>query len=155
MRITLRRVTSVSSQTLESLEELMAEGYLKSITIYGVDSKNLCRAQLQLKFDWDEYQLQVEAGKATVAIDEKWKDDTAIEVDEAILLFNRFVKSQSLTTECQWYYTSSANRNELNRKYGFTTASPLKWAGKSQGIEYQIEELPELRVGCYLLEDDE
>ena len=122
------------------------------------DSYNLCRAELIFEIDWDEYKFQMSRGKTIVNIDQRWIDDTAIEVDEVILLFNDFVQTYSLRTKWQlrhpsWIYENQAKFDEVKRTLGLIDAKPIKWAGPKQGTSHQIPELREARVGCYLAED--
>lgn len=159
LRAALRRTTNISEERLTSLMKGVSKKMIRNFSIYGFDSTGLCRAELILDIDWGEHDLQVTVGKATVAIDEdKWRDGTAIEVDEAVAAFQDFVEEQNLRTE--WRSRMSREISKDEQKYqaalselGLTTAEPVKWAGKKQGVQMTIDELPELHVGLYLSED--
>lgn len=158
-RTLLRRATSISLETLEKLEKGLDDPWIAEVSVYGLDKQKLCRAQLILKIDWNEYKLQIDAGRATVAVDEKkWVDETAIEVDECIRLFNDFVEEKSLITEWVVVFAASVRADdtklkEVRNTLGLQPREPFKWAKKGQGWLDKISELPELRVGCYLVDD--
>lgn len=148
VRIALRRTTDVSSEALKRIYDKGIDNrWIKKITVYGMDSKKYCRAQLTLEIDWEEHNLQLARGKATIAIDGRWQNDTAIELDEVISLFNEYVSEYSLTTQIQFNYVDGLDRDAANQNLGCVSAEPIKW---ERGWSSAIPELPELRVGCYL-----
>jgi hypothetical protein len=150
VRIALRRTTNISIETLQNtFDRGLDNRWIAKIIICGVDSKNYCRAQLILEIDWDKYDLQLARGKATIAIDGRWKDDSAIELDEIVALFNKCVSEYSLTTKLQTRHPKGLS-DEVYRKLGLVDAEPITW---QRGWSSQIPELPELRVGCYIAED--
>jgi hypothetical protein len=158
VRIMLRRTTNISPEWLRKFEIGIDNHWISTFLVYAFDNRNLCRAELVFEIDWDEYKLQISRGKTTVNIDQRWVDDTAIEVDEVILLFNDFVHTYSLKTEWMvrypsWIYGDQKKLSEVRRALGLTDAEPIKWAGPKQGTSHQIPELREARVGCYLADD--
>lgn len=151
VRIALRRTTNISPEILKNtFDKGVDNHWINKITIYGVDQENCCRAQLILEIDWDEYNLQLAHGKATVAIDERWNDDFAIELDEVIALFNRYVSEYSLTTKWQTSHPDGLMLDEVLQQLGLVAAEPIEW---EHGWSTVIPEIPELRIGCYLAED--
>ena len=107
IRIALRRTTDISPSTLEQIELGVKKQWIQMVNLYRFDNKNLCRAEVILEIDWDEHKLQLSKGKATVLRDvDKWTGDTAIELDEAIMLFNQFVADESLRTKWTVTYTN-------------------------------------------------
>src|SRR5438876_643879 len=102
----LRRTTNISQETLQTLIIGVDRRWIASFLVYGFDHSNLCRAELTFEIDWDEYQLHMSRGKTTVTIDQRWENDTAIEVDEVIRLFNEFVETCRLRTEWMVRYPS-------------------------------------------------
>jgi hypothetical protein len=154
VRKALRRTTNISLAALsKTVEAGIDNHWLYKFTIYGLDSRKLCRAQLILEIDWDEYDFQLSRGRAVVVIDERWEDNTSIEVDEAILLFNKFVNSYSLTTKWRVTHTPGLNTNEIFRNLGLGRVKPLNW-GNSNPTEWRqtIPEIPDLCVGLYLID---
>jgi hypothetical protein len=55
---------------------------------------------------------QIYVGKATVSIDEKWKDDVLIEVDEAVRAFKEVVSDFKLTPTYRVGLTSEVWSNK-------------------------------------------
>jgi len=149
VRIALLRTTDISASALSGVEKAIDNKWINKITTYVVDSQGYCHAQLLLEIDWDEHNLQLSKGRAIVSIDEKWIDNTAIEVDEAIQIFNRFVSAKGLTTKHQ-YSITSAGKGKTHKELGRTDADPIKSKEKPQGLWYSIPELSELRIGFYL-----
>jgi len=155
VRTILRRTTQISQETLHRLMIGVDNHWIANFLVYGFDQKNLCRAELVFEIDWDEFQLQISHGRTTVTIDQRWENDTAIEVDEVIRLFNEFSQECNLRTEWMvryrsWVYSDSNKLQEVQRVLGLTTAPKIRWAGMRQGTSHQIPELPEARVGCYI-----
>ena len=154
IRISLRRTTDISDIYLELMKKGIKNKWLKQFHIYGLDNTNLCQAQLILETDWDEHNYQLSLTRNTVSIDtKKWQNNTAIEVDEAINLFNEFVKDAELTTEWRVFYSDEVEkdpvkRKEVQRELRLVDVPPINWAGETEsGDISKITELPELRIG--------
>lgn len=151
VRIALRRSANADQKGLDAVDKGLDKKWIKRVTVYGFDSQKLCRAQLDLEIDWNEHTVQLSRGKAQVTIDGRWPDNTAIEIYEAINVFNWCVETNKLHTEWVISYAPHLNRDEINRILGFKPAPPVRWAGKATGTEMDIPELPEVRVGLYAL----
>ncbi|OCQ95647.1 hypothetical protein BCD67_10540 [Oscillatoriales cyanobacterium USR001] len=157
VNIALRHTTEISLQLIqESILKRIENKWISKIHVYALDSENLCRAQLSIEIDWDEYNLQISNGKTTVVITEDgrtWIDNTAIELDEAILLFNDYVRDHSLKTKCYTPYAPGVNREEVNRILGMVNGEPIRWKDKAnQVFQFKIPEIKELRVGFYCVD---
>ncbi|MFB2892242.1 hypothetical protein ACE1CI_04775 [Aerosakkonemataceae cyanobacterium BLCC-F50] len=151
-RYLLRKTTDISLETLERLEKGLENAWIKKVNIYGFDVQKLCRAQITLQVDWDEYKYQLSCERATVAIDNKWIDDTAMEVYEPIIIFNDFVNEKLLTKEWGVIYTRSvyadeAKLKEVRSALGLAPRGSIKWA-EEPTVQWseKIQELPELDV---------
>lgn len=153
VEIALCRTTDLSMETImNSILAGIEKHWISQVNVYGLDSENLCRAQLIMNIDWDEYNLQVSNGNATVVLAENnrtWRDNTAIELNKAISLFNDYVREKSLKTKCYTFYAPGVNREEANRILNMVTTTPIQWKGKADGFEFEIPEIKELRVGFY------
>jgi hypothetical protein len=149
--IALRRSANADQKGLDAVNKGLDKKWIKRVTVYGFDSQKLCRAQLDLEIDWNEHTIQLSRGKAHVTIDGRWEDSTAIEVDQAVQLFNKWVETNMLRTEWVISYAPHLNRDEINRALGFKPADPVRWAGEGVGVDLDIPELPELRVGLRAL----
>ena len=158
IRIALRRTAGVSDDTLRRLELGIENHWIRRILVYGIGNEGLCRAELVLEIDWHEHEAQLSVGRATVTIDQRWTNDTAIEVEEVITFFNAFVGSHSLATHTRiqypdWVYKDEAMHRHVQTTLGFVKAEPVKWAGQGEGGVYQVPELPEFSVGCHVVFD--
>lgn len=153
-RVTLRRTTLVEKQTLDVIEKAIDNKWIQEMTIYAFDNSNFCRGELVLKIDWNEYNIQMSQGNIKVAIDDQiWDNQTAVEIDELIRLFNRFVQNKNLWTKFVVRYPSHLDRNYINSQLGFVNADPVTWAkGDRINQSLSIEELPELKVGLKLID---
>ena len=156
IRVALKRTTNISEYTLGLIVDKALENmWITQYIVYGFDKDGLCRAQLTLDIDWDEHTLLIKNGKASVTIDERWTDNTAIEVDEAVNLFKKFTYSNSLRVEWQvhyspWVYNTPGKKDEVQNALGLVTANPIKWAGPTKSIDMAVPELSELKVGLRL-----
>jgi hypothetical protein len=127
--------------------------WIDDVNVYAFDKDNMCRAQLVMEIDWSEHEAKLAVGKTTVVIDERWSNDTAIEVQEAVRLFNSFVTTKNLWTKWTVGYVPWVDDDYVDRQLGFETAPPVRWADSPEEVGFQIPELSELRVGCYLVTD--
>lgn len=142
VRIALRRTTNLDDYTIENciLSEIEGQG-ISEVNVYGLDYFNRCEAQLIMKIDWDRYKINMDNGKATVVITEdgqKWRDNTAVELKEAIKLFIDYTNANSLKAECHTSYAPGAE--------------PIQWNAKARGFDCYIQEVEELRVGFYCVD---
>jgi hypothetical protein len=129
------------------------EQWIRTVHVYGIDKSNLCHAQLTLEINWREHNLQISMGRVAISIDEKvWVDNTAVEVDEMVRLFNEYVKAKNLRTKWAIVYRPGLDRDRLNRILGFRRAKKVKWAGKAMSSKNLVPDLPELCVGLRLVE---
>ncbi len=150
IRVALRRCTTVSQRAMQSIELGLDKQWIYKVDIWGFDDKDLCRAQLSIEIDWNEYQVQISKGRVTVAID-GWVDKTAIEVDEAIKLFNKYVEAHGLRTEWSVTYQPHLDRERINKILGFAPMRDFKWARPGESKYLRIPELPEVKVGLRLV----
>lgn len=153
-RVALRRTTSISQDKLDQLMIGIDNQWIRKLDIYSLNNQKLCRAQLAIEIDWNEYGTHLSRGRGKVSIDEKWTNNTAIELDEAIRLFDSFVKKYTLTTTWQITYTSKVYADaglqaRVRNTLGLTSATPVKWAGSQQGTRMTIPELSEITVGFF------
>jgi len=151
IRIALRRATNLQGSSLDAIGLAIEKRWINKVVVYGINGYGLCRSQLVLSVDWNEYDRQMSKGRITVSIDERWIDNTAIEIDEAVNLFNRFVVENTLRTEVQHFHPPGVDIDMVCRELGWSRAKPIQWDGiRQQAWSNQIPELSELRVGCFL-----
>ena len=151
-KIALRRTTGISEHSWKKIEKGLSKGWIKTLNIYAFNSKGLCKAQIELEVDWHQHDVELRNGKTTIALDEGWINNTAIEVDEVIQIFKDYVSHNNLNIKWCVFYPSHLDADEINRKLGFVKAKPIKWSGKKEGANFSIPELKELRVGYYRTE---
>jgi len=154
----LRHTTELSIEVIqESILKGIENKWISQVHVYGLDSENLCKAQLSIKIDWDKHDVQIARGNATIFIKEKdigrtWIDNTAIEVMDSISLFKDYASEYSLKTKCHTVYAPTVNREEANRILNLVPAKPIQWKDKADGFEFEIPEIKELRVGFYCVD---
>lgn len=142
VRIALIRAAGIAQITLnEIIDKAMDEKALERVKIYGMDESNICQAGLLMAIDWERYELQIKGGHETVKIDERWRNDVAPEIDEAVKMFARFVKERNLKVEV--HYNISGDFT----KYGLVIADEVRLA---EALRLTVEELPELSVTVLL-----
>ncbi len=157
VEIALCRTTDLSMEIImNSILAGIEKQWISQVNVYGLDRQNLCRAQLIMNIDWDKYNLQMSNGNATVVIAENprtWKDNTAIELNKAISLFNDYVRENSLKTKCYTSYAPGVNRAEANYILGMVNAESIRWKRKATGLlDFEIPEIKELRIGFHCVD---
>ncbi len=156
IRIALRRAMRPGSLTQQSLNGIMKgvdKQYIGWLRIYGFDYHGNARCELSLRIDWYRYQLHIGAGRTTIEIDDRWPDQTAIELNETLELFNDFVRNNGLRTEWHVAYRAGLPRSAavINRELGFSAAKPVTWAAGKEGFKHIIPELDEMSVEFWMV----
>ncbi len=156
VEIALTRTTYLSEEAIDSILKGIEKQWIDQVYIYGLDSKNMCSAQLIIEIDWYKHNLQNCNGNRTVVIaadSPTWIDNTAIELREAISLFNDYVVENSLKAKCQTSYGLGVNREDANPLLGIVNTEAIRWKDNlSRLFDFRILEIKELRVGFYCLE---
>ena len=98
VRIALRRAVGIGPSSIETIADGVEKKWINTIRIYGVDRKDECHIELLLEIDWDLHDFQLSLGKTKVST-KGWDNDTAIELDEAIKIFNSYVKDKNLKSK--------------------------------------------------------
>ena len=154
--VALRRTTFISEDKLNQVLKGIDNKWIKEFSVYAFDENNLCRAQLALRIDWQRHTAELKMGHKDVAIDRRWENNTAIELDESIKLFNSYVNSDSLWTEWRVLYTDevyndTALYQHVQQVLGLVSLGPIRWAGEREGHEYEVPELSEMKIGCFIV----
>lgn len=157
LRWALRQTTDISETYLDTLMAGVEKQWINNFSIYAINANNLCRGELVLEIDWSEHNNQLYIGKATVSIDQKWKDDILIEVDETVYAFKDYVKSLGLRTNYRIGLTNAVWNNASTKQQAFSQLSlsvgePVKWAGEKKPIRLSNRDFPELGVILNLAE---
>ncbi|MEZ2236386.1 hypothetical protein [Microcoleus sp.] len=157
VEIALTRTTYLSEEAIDSILKGIEKQWIDQVYIYGLDSKNMFSAQLIIEIDWYEHNLHNCNGNRTVVIaadGSTWIDNTAIELHEALSLFNDYVVENSLKTKCQTSYGLGVNCEDANRILGRVNTEAIRWKDNMNRLfEFNILEIKELRVGFYCLSD--
>lgn len=153
--VALRRTFNASQNEINIIQTGINNRWIRTVKIYGIDVYNLCRAELSLDIDWDEYSHQLQVGRATVTVDARWRDNTAIEVDEAISLFNSTVQGNTLRVVWQVVLADAVNRDAgikagVMRALGLVDTTQPTWTGKLTGVPLSVQELPEFKLNITL-----
>ena len=153
--ITLNRTTIIDPETLKSVIKGIENKWIEIIKVYALDSNKLCIGELILNIDWDKYNQELSKGNATVVFkDNIYKEDTILEIDQVVILFNEFVKHNNCNTYFVLKYPADLDSVYINGQLGFTFVDPPIWKSTTtigQGI--QIDEMPELKIGFRLIDD--
>ncbi|MEA5470984.1 hypothetical protein [Spirulina sp. 06S082] len=157
IRIALRQTTDISEFSLKNtIEKGIEKQWIEKVYIYAFDNNNLCRGELIFKIDWNLHNSFISDGKATIALDPRYwiaDDLLAIEVDEAVKLFNEFIDQNNLNTKWRASYLSSVDRDYANSQLGLKRGDPIKWAGENLAQKnIELAKLPELNIGLRLFD---
>lgn len=153
IEIAIGHIGGVSDSFKRSILAGIERRLVGDVSFYALDGEGCCRAQIDLEIDWAAHQFEIASGRATVTIDGRWHDSTAIEVDAAVDLFNRYCAENQLRSVCRVRYASGVDGAATDRLLGLVDAEPLRWAeGETVSKAYNVPELRELRVGLRLLD---
>lgn len=150
IRIALRRTYS-NPATIEKVVRGVSQQWLEKITICGEDPSGTIWCQLSLHIDWTRYQLHMTAGRTTMTYDQRWTEGAAIELDEALSLYDQYMRSKgaALSSHVYAYCRSSYTTAQVEgvwQALGFVKAQPKRWAGAANGTTMMIPELDEITV---------
>jgi hypothetical protein len=147
VRNLLSRTPVIGEDWLEKIGKGIANQWIKSIGVYGLDDKNRCHVGLQLTINWVVYTTHVLVVGDRVAEAVSTEDDLAPpEVVNAVAVFNQAVKAGNLRTEWYCRYEQGLDPAAINKELGFKTAPLPPWAGKVEQPKVLVPELPELQV---------
>lgn len=153
VRRALRRAApSISEESLQRIESGIDLFFIARVSVYGYNAQRLATAELRLEIDWKEHNAQMSQGRISVTIDDRWRDHTSIDVDEAVRLFVKYVEANGLSTDWFVYYGPDVNTDNANRRLGFRTAAAPQWAARAVSSFSKVPELPELRVGVKMID---
>lgn len=150
MRMQIQRVLMRCRVDEESTNKLLlavTKKWIREISLYGLDGIGNCVGELFISIDWTKNQLHVAAGRNTVTIDERWKNDVSIEVEMALNLFEDLCRAERLSTIWHCRYREGVDGLLANTQLGFESATPVKWRGGYTGTGMSIPELDEFTVG--------
>jgi len=148
VRNQLCRTTDIGESTLEKIDVGIRNQWIETISVYGLDARNRCHAELELEIDWLNYSVQVALQGETVSVKKTIfaEDNLAPEVSNCIRVFNQAVIEECLSTIWAVSYPKELDRAYINRKLGFSPCPSPTWAGKIRKKTFPVEELPELTV---------
>ena len=156
VKITLRRTTKISEERLRrTFETGLKEKLIGKIHIYALDKNERCRAQLTLEIDWKRHELHIREGREYITIDNRWENNTAIELDEIIRLFNEYTQAKRLNTIWRLNYAPNVDTEYARKKLDLVDGKLLEWYGRKESYVTKIQELDECKVGLYLSYQDE
>lgn len=156
VNIVLRRTTNTDKNSLKEIfERGLREKIIGKITVYGVDDLGLCHAEIRIMIDWEKYQIHIREGRENVTTDSRWVEGTSLEVDELTRDFNEYVCEKSLRTFWRVAYAPRVDVRKANKILGLSSADHVKWKnGKKGGQLWHIEDLDEMSVGAYYVNDN-
>lgn len=149
VRIALKQTLDISE---EQFDRVFRQGLqlhlIGKVCIYGVDGTGLCWAQILLEIDWLRHQVHVSAGRDSIGIDRRWRDETCPALQEIVPMFNDYVEEQNLSTLWQIYYAPGIDEAYARNLLGLVTAQAPTWAGEPESSSWDTVGLDELKVGC-------
>ena len=124
--------------------------WIKSFSVYGINSDDFCISKIIFTVEWDEYYDQSYINKTKIlTIDTNLINNTLIEIREAADMFEKFVKDYSLQTTWSVHLVYDLEDNEIIlsqvlNELGLGKAEPIKSVGgnKSEWDFNDINELP-------------
>lgn len=126
--------------------------WIAEISVYALDSHGQCWSELFFRVDWERNQFHILAGRDSVAIDERWRNDTAVEVERTLNLFYEYAMEHRLNVICHSRYRPGVDRAHANRTLGMVDASPVTWLGGTIGSSMTVPEVDEFTVGINMFE---
>ncbi len=155
VRIVLRRTTNTDETDLKEVFEIgLREKMIGEVNIYGVDDQGLGHAEIRILIDWEKHQFHIREGRENVTVDSRWIEGVSLELDELTMDFNEYVRKKSLRTFWRVAYAHGVDVSNARKILGLTPADPMKWKGKKVGWSLCIEDLDEMSVGVYYVNDD-
>jgi len=136
VRNLLSRTAGINQNTLDTVMNGIANQWITSIGVYGVDDKNRCHVVLEFEINQAVQTSHVlvlgEKGAITETV--SIKDDPLPEFGTVISAFTQTVEANHLRTEWYCRYEHGFDRLAFNKKLGATFVPP------------NVSELPELKL---------
>ncbi len=152
-RLIRRCGVNTSDEYIEKLCNALRQGWVQTVSIYGMDSANLSHVEVTLHVDWNEHNRQMSRGVVTVSIDEDvWRDDLAVEIESMIIVFVEARERDSLNVD--WRITLSERvaadrvlKERVYRELNLVDTAAVKWASSDiESDSMSIQELSELNA---------
>jgi hypothetical protein len=143
----------LSAGSAEKILHGIEKRWIAHVFLYGLDGAGLCHCELFMRIDWQRNQIHIAAGRDQVTIDSRWRDDVAVEVEKAMMLFEEYVAEKQLKVVVHTRYGVGVDRQLANRELGFVNATDVKWAGGTVGSSMTVPEVDEFTVGINLLDE--
>lgn len=150
--MTALRRSGVSESVASKVRLGLDKRYIAIVDVYGVDSAGMAWCHLRLTIDWRAHKLHIEAGRTTVQIDGRWIDNTAVEIDETLRVFEAYMASRPLTIKLFVEYAEGVDRNRADAELGFVPGTRPNWAGEPVGDSYNVRDLDELSIGIEMVD---
>ncbi|MEV0975934.1 hypothetical protein [Streptomyces sp. NPDC049915] len=131
----------------------MRKKYVEHLLIYGTDLLGTVWCELDIKIDWSRHEFHMAAGRTTVGIDSRWRDGAAIEVDEAVDLFEKCMAARGLSPKVMYRYPAGADVQTIRKELGTGPGDPVKWAGVAEGPQMRVSGLDEVSAGIRIFLD--
>ncbi len=157
IRLLLRTTTSISEEKLSAIRVGIERRWIRDVNIFAIDKNNFCKAQLVIRIDWDSYDVRRFVEKSFVFLGDKESTDlqnnlrAAIEIDDVISAFNKFVSENALST--MWNVVFQPNAPDIDddqvKSLGISHLQPIKWQIRKNDREQS--DLPKTIVGSYVV----
>jgi len=156
-KVALRRAAFASPAEVERYEAWVLYRRVSGFRVLALDGYGLCHADLRMTVSWDIHDKEVSIGHTLVATDTRWVDGAAIDVDEAIGMFEKRILRGHMTPKLQVLVDNKAIANPAARRtlmtqLGLVESKPPLWAGPREQRGIIVPELPELFFGNSITE---
>ncbi|WP_432141344.1 hypothetical protein [Streptomyces sp. bgisy084] len=146
VRVALRRA-NVSQVSLDTAVAGVRKKYIVKLQIYATASTGKAIGLLEIRIDWQRHEFHMSMGGDTVKLDSRWENDTAIEIDEALNVFEGFLTRSGVTTLVRYVYYPGADIEAIGRELGTRPSKPMAWAGSViDGSPFRLSLLDEASV---------
>ncbi|BCK70020.1 hypothetical protein Srufu_039730 [Streptomyces libani subsp. rufus] len=146
IRVALRRANA-PKKSLDVAVAGVRKKYIVKLQIYATASTGKAIGLLEIRIDWQRHKFHISTSGDTVAIDSRWENDTAVEIDEALNVFEGFLAHSGVTTLVRYVYYPGADVEAIGRELGTQPSKPMAWAGTViDGSPFKLSLLDEASV---------
>ena len=133
--IALAETDAADPDMVESIQRGIRSEWIRRVSIYGFDARNLAKIELAFDIDWNNQ----EKNFCNSNISGK-----EISLSYTIKRFKTFSLENALVVEFRVSYLHPENSDYYNKELGFYPAKPVQWATKGKIFRGLLQELQKL-----------
>lgn len=127
VRSMLRETSEVSEVALKKVSIGLREQYIEQVVVRGLYARGTVGAEMRLTIDWRAYEINLKSGGAMIQVPTSWSNGIAPSLTEGVRTFLLACSEAELGREWSVVYGRHVDRDRVNRKLGFSPASPRQW----------------------------